>query len=149
MTARAFVLLLLWACVGRATDPASPVGLWKTFDDRTGALHGLVEITEEGGELRGRILKSYDPKKPNPTCDQCEGERRGLPVLGMVFLWGLTRQGEDFRGGFILDPDNGKIYKARLRLGEGGRELLVRGFIGVSLLGRTQTWIRAAQTPSP
>jgi uncharacterized protein (DUF2147 family) len=135
-------LALLYALAGQAADPSSPLGLWKTYDDRTGALHGLVEITEERGELKGRILKSYDPQKPNPTCDLCEGERRGRPVLGMVFLWGLSRQGEEYRGGFILDPDNGKVYKAKLRLGEGGRKLLVRGFIGFSLIGRTQTWIR-------
>ena len=67
----------------------------------------------------------------------------------MVFLWGLSRQGEEYRGGFILDPDNGKVYKAKLRLEVGGRKLLVRGFIGFSLLGRTQTWIRdEAAAPS-
>ena len=118
------------------------MGRWKTYDDKTGQVHGLVEITEEQGVLKGRILKSYDPLKPNPTCDLCEGENHGKPVLGMVFLWGLTQQGEEFKGGFILDPDNGKVYKAKLRLEEGGHKLQVRGFIGISLLGRTQTWVR-------
>jgi uncharacterized protein (DUF2147 family) len=142
MTFRTVFIMVLLAAVAHAGTPAGPVGRWKTYDDRTGALHGLVEITEEQGVLKGRILRSYDPLKPNPTCDLCEGERKGQPTIGMVFLWGLTRQGEEFKGGFILDPDNGKIYKAKLRLDEGGRKLLVRGFIGISLLGRTQTWIR-------
>jgi uncharacterized protein (DUF2147 family) len=122
--------------------PPGPVGRWKTIDDVSGAQKGLVEITEEGGTLRGRILKTFDPKKPNPTCDLCEGELKGKAVLGMVFLWGLSRQGEEYKGGFILDPDNGKIYKAKVRVEEGGRKLLVRGFIGISLIGRTQTWVR-------
>jgi uncharacterized protein (DUF2147 family) len=142
MTCRTALLTLLVAAAALAGPPAGPVGRWKTYDDKTGALHGLVEITEEQGVLKGRILMSYDPLKPNPTCDLCEGERKGQPVLGMVFLWGLTRQGEVFKGGFILDPDNGKVYKAKVQLEDGGRKLLVRGFIGISLLGRTQTWIR-------
>ncbi len=142
MTLRTALIMVLVAASALAAPPMGPVGKWKTYDDKTGALHGLVEITEEQGVLKGRILKSYDPLKPNPTCDLCEGERQGQPVLGMVFLWGLTRQGEEFKGGYILDPDNGKVYKAKLRVDGGGHKLLVRGFIGISLLGRTQTWVR-------
>ena len=142
MTLRATLITVLVAAAALAGAPTGPVGRWKTYDDKTGALHGLVEITEEQGVLKGRILKSYDPLKPNPTCDSCEGERKGQPVLGMVFLWGLTKQDEEFKGGFILDPDNGKVYKAKVRVDEGGKKLLVRGFIGISLIGRTQTWVR-------
>ena len=144
MKSCALLLALLGPMSLPAADPASPVGRWNTYDDHTGALHGLVEITEEQGVLQGRILKSYDPKKPNPTCELCDGERKGRPVLGMVFLWGLSRRGDEYKGGQILDPDNGKIYSAKLKLGDGGRKLLVRGFIGLSLLGRTQTWVREA-----
>ena len=142
MSVRATMIMILLGASAMAGTPEGPLGRWKTYDDKTGALHGLVEITEEQGVLKGRILKSYDPLKPNPTCDLCEGERKGQPVLGMVFLWGLTRQGDEFKGGFILDPDNGKVYKAKVRVDEGGRKLRVRGFIGISLLGRTQTWVR-------
>jgi len=142
MTLRTALIMVLVAASVLAAPPMGPVGKWKTYDDKTGALHGLVEITEEQGVLKGRILKSYDPVKPNPTCDLCEGERKGQPVLGMVFLWGLTKQGDEFKGGYILDPDNGKVYKAKVRVDEGGRKLLVRGFIGIALIGRTQTWVR-------
>lgn len=142
MSVRAAMIMILLGASAMGGTPEGPLGRWKTYDDKTGALHGLVEITEEQGVLKGRILKSYDPLKPNPTCDLCEGERKGQPVLGMVFLWGLTKQGDEFKGGFILDPDNGKVYKAKVRVDEGGRKLLVRGFIGISLLGRTQTWVR-------
>lgn len=143
MASRSLLPVLLSAGLAAlAGDPASPVGRWKTFDDRTGAVHGLVELSEAKGELQGRILQSFDPLKPNPTCDHCEGERKGRPVLGMVFLWGLTRQAGEWTGGHILDPDNGKVYRARLSLQDGGRRLKVRGFIGISLLGRTQVWVR-------
>jgi uncharacterized protein (DUF2147 family) len=142
MSFRNVLITILVAASALAGEPTGPGGRWKTYDDKTGALHGLVEITEEQGVLKGRILKSYDPLKPNPTCDLCEGERKGQPVLGMVFLWGLTRQGEEYKGGFILDPDDGKIYRAKLRVDEGGKKLLVRGFIGISHIGRTQTWVR-------
>lgn len=142
MTLRTTLITVLLAASALAGTPAGPVGRWQTYDDKTGALHGLVEITEDQGVLKGRILKSYDPLKPNPTCDLCEGERKGQPTIGMVFLWGLTKQGDDYKGGFILDPDNGKIYKAKIRVDDGGRKLQVRGFIGFSLLGRTQIWVR-------
>ncbi len=142
MASRSALLALITGFAALAGDPASPVGRWKTFDDRSGAVHGLVELTEAKGELQGRILKSFDPQKPNPTCDLCEGERKGKPVLGMVFLWGLAPKDGEWSGGHILDPDNGKVYKARLSLQDGGRKLKVRGFIGISLLGRTQVWAR-------
>lgn len=141
MSTRAVLLALAVGFVAMAAEP-SPVGTWKTYDDKTGALHGLVQITETGGELRGQILKSYDPEKPNPVCDHCDGDRRGKPVIGMIFLWGLRKEGEEYRGGYILDPDNGKVYRARLHLADQGQKLRVRGFIGISLLGRTQTWVR-------
>ena len=146
MTARAVLLALVAGLVALAAPP-SPVGVWKTYDDKTGELHGLVQITETAGGLTGRILKSYDPKKPDPRCDQCDGERKGQPVIGMVFLWGLQRDGDEYRGGYILDPDNGRVYRAKLRLADQGRRLQVRGFIGFSLLGRTQTWTRDEQEP--
>lgn len=143
MTARALLMAFVLGLGAMAAEPL-PTGIWRTFDDKTGELHGLVEITETAGELKGRILKSYDPKKPNPLCDLCEGERKGQPVIGMVFLWGLRKEGEGFGGGYILDPDNGRTYKAKLKLIDQGEKLQVRGFIGISLLGRTQTWVRDA-----
>jgi uncharacterized protein (DUF2147 family) len=122
----------------------SPVGLWRTIDDHTGKSRGVVRITESNGEYEGRVEKIF-PKPgevPNPKCEKCEGARRNQPVIGMTILWGLTRQGEEFRGGEILDPEEGKIYRARIRLDDGGKKLDVRGYIGFSLLGRSQTWVR-------
>jgi uncharacterized protein (DUF2147 family) len=122
----------------------SPVGLWKTIDDNSGQPKGLVRIREINGQFDGRIEKIF-PKPgddPAPKCDKCDGARRNQPVLGMTILWGLAKQGEDYQGGEILDPENGKIYRAKMKLADGGKKLEVRGFIGVSLFGRSQIWLR-------
>jgi uncharacterized protein (DUF2147 family) len=122
----------------------SPVGLWKTIDDNTGKPGGLIRITMVNGQYQGKIEKIFtDPgEDPNPRCHKCDGARRDQTVLGMTFLWGLTKQGEEYDGGEILDPKNGKIYRAKMKLEEGGKKLNVRGYIGLSLLGRSQTWFR-------
>jgi len=122
----------------------SPVGRWKTIDDITGKAKSVVLIWEEGGKLFGRVqrLVDPDPKDPNPTCDGCAGAQKGKPVLGMQILWDLQKDGDGWSGGTILDPATGKTYKCLLSVEEGGTKLKVRGFIGISLLGRTQYWLR-------
>jgi uncharacterized protein (DUF2147 family) len=122
----------------------SPVGRWKTIDDITGKAKSVVLIWEEGGKLFGRVQKLVDPdpKDPNPTCDGCAGAQKGKPVLGMRILWDLQKDGNGWSGGTILDPATGKTYKCLLSVEDGGSKLKVRGFIGVSLLGRTQYWLR-------
>ena len=127
-----------------SADLQSPVGRWKTIDDETNAERSIVEITQVGDELQGRILKIfYRPdEKPDPVCEACEGERKNQPIVGMTFLWGLKPDSGDWAGGAILDPKNGKIYNAKASLDEGGQKLRVRGFIGTPLLGRTQIWLR-------
>ncbi|MEW9898240.1 DUF2147 domain-containing protein [Chitinivorax sp. PXF-14] len=122
----------------------SPVGKWKTIDDNTGKPRGLVEITEQNGVLTGKITgrfpKPGDPE--NPVCDKCEGEKKGKPIIGLVFLEGLKKSGDEYTDGTILDPESGKVYSSKLKVTDGGKKIEVRGFIGVSLLGRSQTWIR-------
>lgn len=134
-----FVPGLAWA-----SDPASPVGKWKTIDDETGTERSLVEITETNGELRGRILKIFfrPGEKTDPTCELCEGELKDKPVIGLQFLWGLKRDGNDWNGGGVLDPKNGKTYNAKLSLTDAGQKLRLRGYIGTPILGRTQVWLR-------
>lgn len=122
----------------------SPVGLWKTIDDNTGQPKGLVRIREADGRFEGKIEKIF-PKPgddPAPKCDKCDGPRKNQPVLGMTILWGLAKQTDDYQGGEILDPENGKTYRAKMKLSDDGKKLEVRGFIGLSLFGRSQTWLR-------
>jgi uncharacterized protein (DUF2147 family) len=145
-TRKFFLILFILAATWSNIHPAepSPVGLWQTIDDHTGKPRGLVRITEANGEYQGRVEKTF-PKPgedPSPKCEKCEGARRNQPVIGMTIVWGLKKQGDEYQGGEILDPENGKIYRVRIKLEDGGKKLDVRGFIGFSLFGRSQTWIR-------
>ena len=126
-----------------ASDPAdSPVGLWKTVDDSTGKVKSVVRIWEERGKLYGKVQNLVDPVDPNPTCRDCTGDRKGKPVIGLQILWDLQKDHDGWSGGTILDPESGKTYKCLVSLEDGGMKLKVRGFIGLSLLGRTQYWLR-------
>jgi uncharacterized protein (DUF2147 family) len=140
---RAMLLALAAAgAAAHADDSASPVGLWKTVDDRTGKARSLVRIYTEGGLLFGRIERGLDPRENDRVCDKCTDERRGQPLRQMVILRNLKHADGEYIDGDILDPDNGSVYRCRIRLEDGGRKLVVRGFIGVSLFGRSQTWER-------
>lgn len=139
LTAAALMSAGAWAQEG------SPVGLWKTIDDETGKPKSLIRISEANGELRGRIEKLFRDagEDPNPKCDKCEDTRKDQPIIGMTILTGMKKDGSEYNGGQILDPANGKVYKSKMSVTEGGKKLDVRGYIGVPMLGRTQTWIRA------
>jgi uncharacterized protein (DUF2147 family) len=145
-----FVIVVASLATGSVAfaDSASPVGLWKTIDDETGEVKSLVRISKEDGSLVGTIAKLFPKpgKDPNPVCDKCDGEKKDQPLLGMGILWGLTKQGEEWSGGLILDPKNGKTYKCTIKLEGAGGTLAVRGYIGFSLLGRSQTWVRMEPT---
>ncbi len=122
----------------------SPVGLWKSIDDETKQAKALIRISEAAGSFSGKIEKLLNPSKPDPKCEACTDERKDQPIQGMTILTGLKPAGEagEWHDGQILDPNNGKIYKAKMKMADGGKKLEVRGFIGVSLFGRTQTWLR-------
>jgi uncharacterized protein (DUF2147 family) len=142
MKAFAFVVLYLFAWVAQAQE--SPVGLWKTIDDVTGKPKALVRISEVNGELVGRIEKLFleNSAPQNPVCDKCSGGNKDQPIIGMVILSGLKKDGDEYNGGEILDPHDGKLYRSKIKVVENNRKLNVRGYIGVPLLGRTQTWLR-------
>jgi len=124
-------------------QPPTPAGLWTTFSDSTGKPEGLVQIEERDGEFVGTVVKIFSATEPNPVCDQCEGELKNRPVVGMTILRGLRGLGGEYDGGTILDPDEGRTYRCSTRLLDGGRKLEVRGYVGISLIGRTQVWARA------
>jgi uncharacterized protein (DUF2147 family) len=125
-------------------NDASPTGLWRNIDDATGKPRAMVRITESNGMLQGKIEKVFPApnETPNPTCTKCEGALKDAPVIGLTILSGLTKDGDQYGGGQILDPDNGKTYRSQLRLLDNGKKLEVRGYIGTPLLGRSQTWVR-------
>ena len=135
----AFFALTLISSLASA-DRTTPVGKWKTIDDASGKPKAIVEIWEHGGKLYGKIVKLFREKgeDQDPKCDKCKGDKKDKRVIGMVIVEGLARDGDEWKGGSILDPDNGKTYKCKMSLEKG--KLKVRGFIGVSLLGRTQYW---------
>lgn len=123
----------------------TPVGLWKTIDDASQAEKSLIRISaDEGGALNGRIEKLLDPTTPaNAVCDKCTDERKGLPLLGLQVLRHAKQSADDpqlWEGGDIVDPNNGKVYKARLKPVDGGKKLEMRGYLGPFY--RTQTWLR-------
>ena len=142
--------LILAATLGLVTSlalaQATPVGTWKTIDDATKKEKSLVRITESGGVLTGKIEKLLDPDtKPDAVCDKCTDDRKDKPILGLTIISGVKKSASAddlWDGGQILDPADGKIYKVRLSPIDGGKKLEVRGYIGLPLLGRTQTWIR-------
>ena len=143
------VAALLLSVASLAAADLSPQGVWKTFDDKTGRPKGLVRIYEEKGVLVGRVEASLDPANAREFCDLCKDERRNKPVLGMMIIRGMKKNGNEYTGGDILDPDTGTVYRCKFHLEDGGQKLIVRGFIGFSLLGRSQTWIRQPDPSSP
>ena len=137
-------LPLFVAPLAASAQQATPVGSWTTIDDDTGKPKSVVEIYRtEDGTLSGRVVEVLQSAQgDDPICRECEGDRKDQPIEGMVIMWGLERDGDTWEGGKILDPSNGKVYSVKLTPVAGGKELEVRGFIGFSLLGRTQTWLR-------
>lgn len=134
---------LLFAAQVFAAD-TTPVGTWTQVDDATGKPKSIIEITEQpDGTLQGKVMQVlFSDQGTHPICDKCEGERHNQPVDGMVIMWGVKQDGDVWSGGRILDPNNGKTYKVKLSLEDDGNKLDVRGYIGMPMLGRTQTWIR-------
>jgi uncharacterized protein (DUF2147 family) len=135
--------LLLSAALGSAaaTD-LSPAGRWKTVDDRTGLPRGIVRIYEQNGAFFGKVEVGLKAEEAKEHCDLCTDDRKGKPVIGMVVIRAVKRQGEEYGGGDILDPDTGKVYRCKLQLLDQGKRLLVRGYMFTPILGRSQTWIR-------
>ncbi len=123
---------------------ASPAGMWKSIDDETGKPKAMIRITDNQGQLEGRIEKLFRPadQEQNPKCDKCDGARKDQPMVGMMILSGLKKDGDAYSGGEILDPANGKVYRSKATLKDGGKKLEVRGYVGAPMFGRSQTWVR-------
>ncbi|MBU6503039.1 MAG: DUF2147 domain-containing protein [Burkholderiales bacterium] len=141
---KSFIAIFLIIFGTSAMAQMNPVGLWKTIDDSTGVAKSLVRITDDAGVYSGTIEKLLDPAtKPGAVCDKCTDERKDKPLLGLTILRNVHQDAGDktvWDGGDITDPNNGKVYRTRLKPVDGGKKLEVRGYLGPFY--RTQVWIR-------
>jgi len=129
----------------RGADLGSPVGLWQAVDEDTKQPTGWFLITEHNGVYNGIIAKMYlkPGEDPNVVCSQCKDDRRDHPWLGLEIIRGMQQEADEkYGGGTILDPRDGKVYKATMKLSEDGQTLVVRGYVGFELLGENQYWTR-------
>ena len=140
----AAIACLLAAASLPAWAQSTPAGVWKTIDDTTRKEKSLVRIVETNGVYSGKVEKVLDPDAPkDATCKDCSDDRKDKPVVGMTIIRNVKANGDDktvFDGGDILDPNNGKVYRVRLRPFDDGRKLEVRGYLGPFY--RNQTWLR-------
>jgi len=116
-------------------------GNWTTTDDKTGKVRSIVQLTELNNTVSGQIIKVFPNPGDTGICSNCPGTFKNKKIQGLHFIWDLKKNGENtWDDGKILDPKSGKIYRAKITLD--GNKLFVRGYLGISLLGRTQVWDR-------
>ena len=122
-------------------QPTSFEGTWVNIDDETGVEKSEITLYVKEGKLYGKIDKLLLPEDQGKVCTNCKGKDKGKPIEGLVIVRGLSKEGESWTDGEIMDPANGKSYDCTLTL-EGDNTLNVRGYLGFSFLGRTQIWKR-------
>lgn len=132
-------LLFFFGCF--QSNAQTVLGKWKTIDDKTKEVKSVVEIFESNNKIYGKVVEIFDATKRDRKCEKCEGTDKNKPILGMQIIRGLKKEGEEFDGGKIIDPETGNIYKCIIKL-IGKDKLEVRGYMGFALIGRSQTWVR-------
>jgi len=137
LVALAFAFLYAPALLAAST----PTGMWTTIDDKTGGKRAVVSLDIVDGTLNGTIVRVFRQKEDTGICSKCSGGLKDKPIEGLQFLWGLKDKGDGvWSGGQILDAKTGKIYRVKLTMKK--NKLYVRGYVGLSMLGRTQVWVR-------
>ena len=121
-------------------------GWWKSVDDETGNIRSIVHVEVVNGKAKGTIVQLFrQPDEiPDPLCTACAAPLNTRKIVGLEIMSGLTPDGATWSGGSILDPASGSVYSVFIEELDGGKQLKVRGYMGFSLLGRTQTWYRTA-----
>ncbi len=116
---------------------------WQTIDDKTGEKKTVMQLTESGGKVTGKILKVLDKEKADALCTKCPGSLKNKPVEGLQILSGFKADGNNqWSDGKLVDPESGKTYSGKLTLSDNGQSLKLRGFVGTPVFGRSQTWQR-------
>ena len=139
-----FMISFLVTNAVQAQDQDPALGSWHTVDDETGEIKSLVVLSlAEDGTMVGVIKKVLKKDGGAALCVECEGDMKDQPIEGMRFVWGVERTGEgEWEDGQLLDPESGSVYTGNITIGENPNELEVRGYVGISLFGRSQTWLR-------
>ena len=147
MKGKQFIGAFLLSAVSSFSFAEDIIGLWQSIDDKTGAPKALVEIRKEADNTyAGKVVKltpraGYTPKE---TCVDCPPPYTNKPIIGLDVVTGLkSTDGFNYTSGRILDPNTGKLYSMKAKLSSNGKRLHLRGYLGVSALGRNQIWIRA------
>ena len=138
---KSFFSFFILAVLTSSLSAQTIFGKWNSFDEETNEKESVIEVYEKDGKAYARILEILNPERKNATCFKCKGKRKDQPILGMDILTGLEKDEEEWSGGKILDPKNGKEYKCYIKLLD-KNTLKLRGYIGISLIGRTAIWKR-------
>lgn len=134
------VLIIVAFLVSITSYGQEPIyGVWQAIDEDDGTTHSLIEVFEEDGKVHGKVINLKEELE-DFTCSKCPGEKRGKPVLGLEIIWDMKKNGDVWKGGRVLDPEEGKKYKCRMKVK--GDVLEVRGYVGVPAFGRTKKLYR-------
>lgn len=135
------ILLIVAVLSGISLTAQTIFGNWENKDEETGRVDSYIEVYEKDGKAYAKIVDITNPSRKDAVCDKCKGKNKNKKILGMDILTGLSKDGDEWSGGKILDPKNGKEYKCYIKL-ESPNKLKIRGYIGFSLIGRTTYWYR-------
>ncbi len=136
-----FICIILIVVCSLSAEAQSIFGEWKSIDAETGKIEAIITVYKENEKVYAKIVDISNPADKNKICIYCKGKNKDKPILGMIILDGLKEDGDEWSGGKILDPKNGKRYACYIKLKD-SNTLKLRGYIGISLFGRTEYWKR-------
>lgn len=142
MKTKVVLFVISFIFISVFVNAQSIVGKWKTIDDESGEAKSVVEIYKGGdGKYYGKIVKLFlkPGEDQNPKCTECDDHRKNKPIIGLIIITDLEKDGDEYEDGEILDPNNGTVYDCKMEIENG--KLHVRGYVGWSLIGRTQVWL--------